>query len=91
MRSIPSKWGMNSIMTKESLDRGALEGTEAFDLYLTEITNSVLAMTQQSALLAQALSERAVLLAALAGEAGNTEPAINQATENEDNVVKPRP
>jgi hypothetical protein len=67
-------------MTKQSHDCGRLEGTEAFGLYLTEIASSVLAISQQSALLLQALSERAVLLSDMAGQAESTESATGQTT-----------
>lgn len=49
-----------------------LEGKEAFGLYLTEIASSVLAISQQSALLLQALSERAVLVADMAEQTENS-------------------
>jgi hypothetical protein len=39
-----------------------LEGGAALDLYLAELGSSVVAITEQSALLLQALAERAVLL-----------------------------
>ena len=39
-----------------------LEGSAALDLYLAELGSSVAAITEQSALLLQALAERAVLL-----------------------------
>ena len=39
-----------------------LEGGAALDLYLAELGSSVAAITEQSALLLQALAERAVLL-----------------------------
>jgi hypothetical protein len=39
-----------------------LEGGAALDLYLAELGSNVAAITQQSALLLQALAERAVLL-----------------------------
>jgi hypothetical protein len=67
-----------NVMTKQSHDCGRLEGTEAFGLYLSEIATSVQAISQQSALLLQALSERAVLLADMAGQAEVTEPASGQ-------------
>jgi hypothetical protein len=67
-------------MTKQSHDCGRLEGSEAFGLYLTEIASSVSAISQQSALLLQALSERAVLLADMAVQAESTEPATTQTT-----------
>ena len=54
-------------MTVKSSARGALEGSEALDLYKTELANSVRVMSHQSALLLQALSERATLLADIAG------------------------
>jgi hypothetical protein len=57
-------------MTEESLERETLKGTEALGLYRTELANKVLLMSQQSALLAQALFERADLLTRIAGKAG---------------------
>ena len=54
-------------MTAESPDHGPLEGTEALDLYLSELASSVSAMSQQYALLLQALNERASLEANIAG------------------------
>jgi hypothetical protein len=69
-----------SAMTKQSHDCGRLEGTEAFGLYLTELASSVHAISRQSALLLQALSERAVLLADMAVQAENNEPTISQAS-----------
>jgi hypothetical protein len=77
-------------MTKQSHDCGRLEGTEAFGLYLTEIASSVLAISQQSALLLQALSERAVLLADVAGQAENAESATSQMSGKPNNVVRLR-
>jgi hypothetical protein len=65
---------------KQSHDCGRLEGTEALDLYMTEIASSVRAISQQSALLLQALSERAILLADMAVQAENTVSAISQTT-----------
>ena len=50
-------------MTLESPDHGPLEGREALDLYLTELASSVSMMSQQYALLLQALNERASLQA----------------------------
>ena len=67
-------------MTKQSHDCGRLEGSEAFGLYLTEIASSVLAISQQSALLLQALSERAVLLSDMAEQAESAELAPGQTT-----------
>lgn len=62
-----------------SLSQGRLEGTEAFGLYLTEIASNVLAISQQSALLLQAVSERAVLLPAdMAEEAEDAVSATSQ-------------
>ena len=68
-------------MTKEPHDSARLEGTEAFGLYLTEIASSVLAISQQSALLLQALSERAVLLSDMAEQAESAELSTSQTTE----------
>jgi len=65
-------------MTKQSHDCGRLEGSEAFGLYLTEIASSVLAISQQSALLLQALSERAVLLADMAEQVENSVSATSR-------------
>jgi hypothetical protein len=65
-------------MTKQSHDCGRLEGSEAFGLYLTEIASSVSAISQQSALLLQALSERAVLLAHMAEQTESAELATGQ-------------
>ena len=62
----PKQMENENIMTKQ------LEGKEAFGLYLTEIASSVLAISQQSAMLLQALSERAVLLADMAEQAENS-------------------
>src|SRR5262245_3161732 len=67
-------------MTKQSHDCGRLEGSEAFGLYLTEIASSVLAISQQSALLLQALSERAVLLSDMAEQTESTKLAAGQTT-----------
>jgi hypothetical protein len=69
-------------MTKQPHDSGRLEGAEAFGLYLTEIASSVLAISQQSALLLQALSERAVLLSDMTAQDENTESATSQPTGN---------
>ena len=69
-----------NVMTKEPHDGGRLEGTEAFGLYLTEIASSVLAISQQSALLLQALSERAVLLSDMAEQAESTESSASVTT-----------
>jgi hypothetical protein len=77
-RTGSSKWRIKIIMPKQSHDSGRLEGTEAFGLYLTEIASSVLAISQQSALLLQALSERAVLLSDIAEQAESTELATGQ-------------
>jgi hypothetical protein len=68
-----------NVMTKQSQDCGRLEGTEAFNLYLTEIASSVLAISEQSALLLQALSERAVLLSDMS-EQIESELATGQTT-----------
>ena len=68
------------VMTKQSHDCGRLEGTEAFGLYLTELASSVLAISRQSALLLQALSDRAVLLADMSVQAENTADATSQTT-----------
>ena len=52
-----------AIETKQDLGSAApLEGGAALDLYLAELGSNVAAITQQSALLLQALAERAVLL-----------------------------
>jgi hypothetical protein len=52
-----------TIETKQHTGSGApLEGSAALDLYLAELGSSVAAITEQSALLLQALAERAVLL-----------------------------
>jgi hypothetical protein len=55
-----------SIMTTETKQHSGsdapLEGGAALDLYLAELGSSVAAITEQSALLLQALAERAVLL-----------------------------
>ena len=67
-------------MTKEPHDSARLEGTEAFGLYLNEIASSVLAISQQSALLLQALSERAVLLSDMAEQAESTESSASETT-----------
>jgi hypothetical protein len=67
-----------NVMTKQSHDCGRLEGAEAFNLYLTEIASSVLAISEQSALLLQALSERAVLLSDMAEQIESTELATGQ-------------
>jgi hypothetical protein len=67
-------------MTKEPHDSARLEGTEAFGLYLTEIASSVLAISQQSALLLRALSERAVLLSDMAEQAESTESSASEAS-----------
>jgi hypothetical protein len=61
-----------NIMTKQ------LEGKEAFGLYLSEIASSVLAISQQSAMLLQALSERAVLVADMAEQAECSESATSR-------------
>jgi hypothetical protein len=67
-------------MTRQSNDCERLEGSEAFGLYLTEIASSVSAISQQSALLLQALSERAVLLADMAVQPENTGAATDPTT-----------
>ena len=52
-----------TIETKQHSGSDApLEGGAALDLYLAELGSSVAAITEQSALLLQALAERAVLL-----------------------------
>ena len=52
-----------SVVTKPHSGSDApLEGSAALDLYLAELGSSVAAITEQSALLLQALAERAVLL-----------------------------
>ena len=55
-----------STMTTEAKQHSGsdapLEGGAALDLYLAELGSSVVAITEQSALLLQALAERAVLL-----------------------------
>jgi hypothetical protein len=71
--------GMN-VMTKQSHDCERLEGSEAFNLYLTEIASSVLAISEQSALLLQALSERAVLLSDMSEQIESSELATGQTT-----------
>jgi hypothetical protein len=62
-----------------------LEGKESFGLYLTEIASSVLAISQQSALLLEALSERAVLLSDMPGQDESREaagPTIGKAAQS---------
>jgi hypothetical protein len=55
-----------TIETKQHTGSDApLKGSAALDLYLAELGSSVVAITEQSALLLQALAERAVLLQAL--------------------------
>ena len=56
-------------MAEGSPDRGALKGTEALDLYLTELMRCVLLMGKQSTLLLQVSSERLDLLTRLAEQA----------------------
>ena len=55
-----------SVVTTETKQHSGsdapLEGSAALDLYLAELGSSVAAITEQSALLLQALVERAVLL-----------------------------
>ena len=55
-----------SVVTTETKQHSGsdapLEGSAALDLYLAELGSSVAAITEQSALLLQALAERAVLL-----------------------------
>jgi len=67
-----------SIMTTETKQHSGsdapLEGGAALDLYLAELGSSVAAITEQSALLLQALAERAVLLEELQRTAA---PATN--------------
>jgi len=55
----------STMTTETNQDSGSdvpLEGGAALDLYLAELGSNVTAITQQSALLLQALAERAVLL-----------------------------
>jgi hypothetical protein len=67
-------------MAKQSRDCGRLKETEAFGPCLTEIASSVRAISRQSALLLQALSERAVLLADMSAQAEITDSATSQKT-----------
>ena len=53
---------MTSETKQRSRSDAPLEGGAALDLYLAELGSSVIAITEQSALLLQALAERAVLL-----------------------------
>ena len=62
-----------TIETKQHSGSDApLEGSAALDLYLAELGSSVAAITEQSALLLQALAERAGLLRQLQREAAPT-------------------
>jgi hypothetical protein len=53
---------MTTETTQHSGSDAPLEGGAALDLYLAELGSNVAAITEQSALLLQALAERAVLL-----------------------------
>jgi hypothetical protein len=57
------------VVGREPPSSGPLNGTEALDLYFRELASKIQLMSQQSALLLQALSERADLLAHMGEQA----------------------
>ena len=68
--------GIPQVMAEEQNHCVPLEGTESLDLHGTELAKSVLLLGKYSALLAQALLERAAISARLAAQTDATQESL---------------